>query len=646
MNEEIFDKISDLLAKSGTPISKKMDGGITVMLPDSDEKLAECMDNDDGTLSYTLYLGNGSTENGNGTPEEFKEHVVNAMDSWIECVPYDQFMNEPSVSTEYDRAVAESRETVMRNTLFEMGLDSIQTEAIMEVADALMESSEVSAFLGGKELFGSSVNNLATRKENKNYIKRQWAMEQYKERGKQWPGKTVLTDDALAAIGMQPPTDAQLVDYVKSHMSNVDEHRFVKGDDEQYSGAVYTKFDSAPNSKISNNGKGKAKTDDGSSAVMSSEGSFEIEDDNNYDADVDAQKIRRSDNEAEKTYSSGEEASEQLGSQVSEVDSESAASTNEVQERMIKTLNEMGYINDNIRNLQNFQLEQCIFAVSKLNEKNRFDPEKYKNASPEVLLKAVGYKGGAVPSQQEIAEAMMPSLWVGNASSLDSSTLDEFGEDAIPVQLMETIEDAANNLKASLFNDAHEVFEKVPVGTPMKTFIEKLPKGTPTRFLMEALYGNQQKGNTGIVNQILTGDQQLMAKIENGDKIIDGSAFTPVQNQHLSAALNNPVMSATIRLIQDSFGVYIDSIVEQLPVAYGESAQNGEDAGGTYAGIPQSFVNMVRSIMLGKGYPLADYSWKAIDTLINNFGSVMAVSAPAASRKVSGTIARKPAIAH
>ena len=69
MNEEIFDNISDLLAKSGVTVSKKIDGSIVVSLPDRSEKLADCTDDGDGTISYTMYLGDGTEEVGSGTPE-------------------------------------------------------------------------------------------------------------------------------------------------------------------------------------------------------------------------------------------------------------------------------------------------------------------------------------------------------------------------------------------------------------------------------------------------------------------------------------------------------------------------------------------------------------------------------------------------
>ena len=181
MNEEIFDSISDLLAKSGTTVSKNIDGSIVVSLPDSSEKLADCTDNGDGTVSYTMYLGDGTEEVGSGIPEEFKEHVLDALDSWIDYVPYDQSSVEPNVSVEYRRAIGESRDDAMRRSLFEMGLEDDQAEAIIEVANALMEaSSSVSLTIDNMPLEGKSFDDLVER--NKPFLTKKWLIKQLKDK--------------------------------------------------------------------------------------------------------------------------------------------------------------------------------------------------------------------------------------------------------------------------------------------------------------------------------------------------------------------------------------------------------------------------------------------------------------------------------
>ena len=180
MNEEIFDAISEQLDKSGVTVSKKMDGSIIVTLPDSDEILAECHDNADGTLSYTLHLGNDTEESGSGSPAQFKEAVLTALDTWIEFVPYDEFAVEPGISPEYRRSIGESRNDAMLRSLFEMGLDDRQADAIMEAVDALFESTKnVKILVGGKVLEGPSFGEIV--KNNLPFVKRQWLLEKLKQ---------------------------------------------------------------------------------------------------------------------------------------------------------------------------------------------------------------------------------------------------------------------------------------------------------------------------------------------------------------------------------------------------------------------------------------------------------------------------------
>ena len=134
-----------------------------------------------------------------------------------------------------------------------------------------------------------------------------------------------------------------------------------------------------------------------------------------------------------------------------------------------------------------------------------------------------------------------------------------------------------------------------------------------------------------------------MKKLEQGEPILENPALTAAQCDALNKATKNAVGANAIRLIQDSFGIYMDNIIRGLPAGYAQV--NDETV--SLAEVPPNFVNMVRSIMLGKGCPLAGYSWKAIDRLINNLGSVMVfkggTTSPAnpAARKLTGKIASK-----
>jgi hypothetical protein len=642
MNEEIFDTISDLLSKSGAAVSKKADSTIVVSLPNSEGTLAECTDNGDGTLSYTIYRGNGSSEAGNGTPEEFKARVVEAMDSWIDYVPYEQYKDGAAPTPEFRHALGESREDKMRNTLFDMGLDTIQVEAIMDVAGVLLESNGVSAYICGKELYGTNIENLVSRKENKNFIKRQWAIDQYKSRNIPWPGQ-VTTNDALASIGLSEPTNEQLVEFAKSHMGGV-EKQHIAGDDEQYSGAVYSKYDTTEKGSGKKGGS-KKKSDDTAADVMSNEGTFEIEENNNLDEDVSAQEVRHSDNEEDQHFSSAKDASEQLGVGIEEAPEEEPKQNNAaIGSRLIKMINDLGYTNPELQNMDWSQLEQCYFAVSKLVNSGKFNAEECNQTDLAGLLRKLGYKKGEVPSNESIVEEIMPTVWVGDVSSLGGSELSDVSEDEIPDAYIETIEDGANELKASL-NDGYAIYSSDPLnpGATILDLLRVLGKGTPTFVLIKTLFGIPGK-TTGVVQDILSGNPEIMKKLEQGEPLLENPALTAAQCDALNKATKNAVGANAIRLIQDSFGIYMDNIIRGLPAGYAQV--NDETV--SLAEVPPNFVNMIRSIMLGKGCPLAGYSWKAIDRLINNLGSVMmfkgGTTSPAnpAARKLTGKIARKP----
>ena len=277
MNEEIFDSISGLLAKSGTTVSKNLDGSIVVSLPDSSEKLADCTDNGDGTVSFKLYLGDGNEDTGSGTPEEFKEHVLNALDSWIDYVPYDQFSVEPSISPEYRRAIGESREDAMRRSLFEMGLEDDQAEAIIEVANVLFESSMVTVKINGRDITGSSLDNLVSRKENQSFLVRQWALNKL---GKNPSDKTTPTAELIAQLGGKKPSKDELREFVNGFLYSMSKERVFTDDD--VLGTAWNQFGkTAKDTSSKSGGKAKAKA-----AVMDNETPIESGEADDYDEEI------------------------------------------------------------------------------------------------------------------------------------------------------------------------------------------------------------------------------------------------------------------------------------------------------------------------------------------------------------------------
>lgn len=638
MNEEIFDSISDLLAKSGTTVSKKLDGSIVVSLPDSSEKLADCTDNGDGTVSYTMYRGDDTEEVGSGTPEEFKEHVLDALDSWIDYVPYDQFAVEPNVSVEYRRAIGESRDDAMRRSLFEMGLDYNQAEAIIGVANALMESGEyVSVNVDGKTMEGSSFENLVSR--NEPYLTRKWLLKQIREKNvdvqgmdlkmsgisalteKIWqhdhPGEDLgaLTPaEKTAELNKVKPTKAQLKEYV-----------------EQYRSAAQTQTFQTDDDVLGNNFDKRTKEKDTSkdtalrAAVSGNEDAIQSGEADDYDDEIEGHGGHLAANYTEdgrKISGSDEEASAEIGASVKEIKDQDSNTKTDAQQRIIKMLGDKGYKYPELGTLPIKTLERCLFAINKLTAKKKFNLDTDAELEPGKLLHKAGYTKDNGPSDEDVRDEMMKTLWVGDVNSLNSKEPYE-----IPTDFIAMIEENAETLK----NSFDEYLAIIP----------RLPRGTATRYVMDLLFGAPGNGVGGIVGGILNGDQTIMDKIAKGESLIDGSSMTPAQYNGISQALKNEVLSSSIRAVQDNLGNYIDIIVSGLPGAFDEAC-NDNVSDYTYAAIDPEFVTMIRSILFGKQCPLAGYPWNAIDTLINDIGKVMTVSAPSgAQRKITGTVPDK-----
>lgn len=638
MNEEIFDSISDLLAKSGTTVSKNIDGSIVVSLPDSSEKLADCTDNGDGTVSYTMYLGDGTEEVGSGTPEEFKEHVLDALDSWIDYVPYDQSSVEPNVPVEYRRAIGESRDDAMRRSLFEMGLDYNQAEAIIGVANALMESGEyVSVNVDGKTMEGSSFENVVSR--NEPYLTRKWLLKQIREKNVdvqgmdlKMSGISALTEkiwqhdhpgedlgalspaEKTAELNKVKPTKAQLKEYV-----------------EQYRSAAQTQTFQTDDDALSNNFDKRTKEKDTSkdtalrAAVSGNEDAIQSGEADDYDDEIEGHGGHLAANYTEdgrKISGSDEEASAEIGASVKEIKDQDSNTKTDAQQRIIKMLGDKGYKYPELGTLPIKTLEQCLFAINKLTAKKKFNLDTDAELEPGKLLHKAGYTKDNGPSDEDVRDEMMKTLWVGDVNSLNSKEPYE-----IPTDFIAMIEENAETLK----NSFDEYLAIIP----------RLPRGTATRFVMDLLFGAPGNGVGGIVGGILNGNQTIMDKIAKGESLIDGSSMTPAQYNGISQALKNEVLSSAIRAVQDNLGNYIDIIVSGLPGAFDEAC-NDNVSDYTYAAIDPEFVTMIRSILFGKQCPLAGYPWNAIDTLINDIGKVMTVSAPSgAQRKITGTVPGK-----
>ena len=591
MNEEIFDSISGLLAKSGTTVSKNMDGSIVVSLPDSSEKLADCTDNGDGTVSFKLYLGDGNEDTGSGTPEEFKEHVLNALDSWIDYVPYDQFAVEPNISPEYRRAIGESREDAMRRSLFEMGLEDDQAEAIIEVTNALMEaSSSVSLTIDNMPLEGKNFDDLVER--NKPFLTKKWLIKQLKDKNVDL-GDLDLKKAGIAALveKLMPslsdaekknggrPTKSQLKDFVEQYRSAA-QTQSIQSDDEVL-GTAWNQFGkTAKDASSKSGGKAKATT-----AVMDNETPIESGEADDYDEEIGYKEVN---------HGAG--------------DDDELKSEQFIADNMGGTVSVKDAVVTEKKNKKGEVVSQQLDGFTDIEDDN-VDTEAEPVDDGDPMIK----------------------LWDGDASSIGREDLSDKYD--IPTGALEQVEARTNQLKES-FND---ILQSIPT-----------IKSRPVSFVMQLLFGKAGGGLRGTVLRLINGDQATLQKIEHGRGIIDAAKATEAQRKELEGALATETVQNAIAKIQQEFADYAAFIREILPVAYDEACDiesgSEQSAEGDVSEVAPDFVNMFRTFLFNKKCPFAGYPWTVVDKLCNNLGSVIKLGEPTGgSRKISGVLAGTPA---
>ncbi|MBR4125264.1 MAG: hypothetical protein IKR13_03595 [Victivallales bacterium] len=591
MNEEIFDSISDLLAKSGTTVSKNIDGSIVVSLPDSSEKLADCTDNGDGTVSYTMYLGDGTEEVGSGTPEEFKEHVLDALDSWIDYVPYDRSSVEPNVPAEYRRAIGESRDDVMRRSLFEMGLEDDQAEAIIEVANALMEaSSSVSLTIDNMPLEGKNFDDLVER--NKPFLTKKWLIKQLKDKNVDLgdldlkkAGISALVEKLMPALSADEkknggrPTKSQLKEFVEQYRSAA-QIQSIQSDDEVL-GTAWNQFGKTATDKSSKTG-GKAKA---TTAVMDNETPIESGEADDYDEEIGYKEVNRG---------AGDE---------DELKSEQFIADN-----MGDTVSVKDAVVTEKKNKNGDVVSQKLDGFADI-EENNVDTEAEPVDDGDPMIK----------------------LWDGDASSIGREDLSDKYD--IPGEALEQVEARTNQLKEA-FND---ILQSIPT-----------IQSRPVSFVMQLLFGKAGGGLRGTVLRLINGDQDTLQKIERGKGILDISKATPAQRKELEDAMNTDTVKNAIAKIQHEFADYAAFIREILPVAYDEACNiesgSEQSAEGDVSEVAPDFVNMFRTFLFNKKCPFAGYPWYVVDKLCNNLDGIIKFSEPTGgSRKISGVLTGNPA---
>ena len=692
MNEEIFDSIADQLSKSGVSVSKELDDSIIVTLPDSEEPLAKCIDNGDGTLSYTLYLGDGRDEDGCGTPEEFKQSVVGALDSWIEYVPYDSDRVEPGISREYRMAIGESREDAMRRSLFEMGLGDDQADAIMEAVNILFESAKnVEIIVGGKMLSGSSFGEIV--KNNLPFIKKQWYLSKLKEKrdalksqnaemkpeyGDDESDKTKGNSQLLLELraiepGAKEPKSDELQDFARQYKKTERVDR-IATDDDVLGSAWNNQFDKQ---ETSPKGIGKAKL---ATAVMGNESPIESGEADDYDDEIvrqdeppvegeneddnaaalHAQMVGDNDDEAEFTAdasgagdaapvaandaaaassqpSGGNTLEDEIKAGLDKEDAEDPDNIryNEHREKLAKILAEMGFKNPNINTFSGRQILTCIWALNELQKMMKFSPRKHlgKDATPLSLCMDLQY----TPNEDDlndVADALLGETGeTDEKGETQTETMERlWGGDVSTLDVSDNY-DIPETALAQMEEKATELRHSFDdILNDISSMVLERNSDKMAKFILTKIFGTKEDGLNGIARRIINGNEDTFRKIKNGIPLIDGSNFTPAHYKLACDVLNLDFVQKRIRRLQDGLGFYADYIEEMLPAAYDEACgmKPGDEnsANGKLSKVEPEFVRMFRFLMFGKHLPFGSCPWDVVMKITENLSSAIKVSPP------------------
>lgn len=607
MSEEIFNEISERLATSGISVLNMPDGTISVSLPDSDTELGRCSDNGDGTVSYTLNCGDGSKETGSGTPEEFVDHTSTALNTWLDFVPYDSNAVEPGISKEYRMAIGESRDNMMRSALLEMGLDIDQANAVIGIRKAIYESSTVTVNINGKTVSGSSVPNIISRKENKPFLTRQWAL---KELGLSPNDRSMGTQDMIKKIGKAPSQD-DLANFVKSFLFTMETERVMTDDD------VLT------SAKKSFGNMAKADSSNSERAAAGASTDFQT-----FDTDA-APVSGESEDYDEEIQSTGAKGGE--GFVIDE------DHTNQYGDSVLNRGDVAG---------SGFSIEGKGDTVERDEEGNMtvVDPDEEEEAE-EVTIDGT--------EDNAPRERSLSSMWKGDLTTLADEAGDSMNY-SFPSESITLMQNKVDDTKSKIINEVAAGLDDVnafiskknlSIEDPSKKLKQIDPKLSQTlgRISKELFGSDRSEGNIGgIVGKILDGDLNVLREAEAGKTLLN-TGLTPDQQKDFAFAINSGVFKSSIKALQRLFKNLFNDMCKDIADAYDEARgiELGDIDNGSVAGnvsrVSPDFVTFIRTILSDDRVPFAGYPWDFITKLCTNLPSVLGIGA-------SGSAASKPSV--
>ena len=588
MSEEIFNEISERLSTSGISVLSMPDGTISVSLPDSDTELGRCSDNGDGTVSYTLNCGDGSTDTGTGTPEEFVEHTCSTLDTWFDFVLYDSEAVEPGISKEYRTAIGESREGKMRSALLEMGLNVDQVDAVIGIRNAIYESSMVTVNINGKTVSGSSVPNIISRKENKPFLTRQWAL---KELGLSPNDRSMSTQDMIKKIGKAPSQD-DLANFVKSFLFTMETERVMTDDDvlasaKQSFGGM-TKVDSSHAERAAAGASSSEETFNTDSAPVSGES-------DDYDEEIHATGAKDSDGLV--------------------IDDKH---TSQYAENVINKGDIAG---------SGFSIEGKGDIIDE--EGNVVDTD---GEDEEVVVDGTD---ADEPKEHSIAD-----MWKGDLTTLADDVGDSMYNYSMPSESIQSMQNKVADASDKIVNEIATGLDDVnafinkknqSIEDPAKKLKPIDPALSQTLGRLSAeLFGRDRSDGKigGIIGKILDGELNVLREVEAGKTLLN-TGLTPAQQKDFSFAINSGVFKSSIKSLQNVFRKLVNDMCKDIADAYDEARgvelgdiENGS-VGGNISLVAPDFVTFIRALLSDDRVPFAGYPWDFITKLCTNLPAVL-----------------------
>ena len=567
MPEELFDQISALMGKSGAGVSKKIDGTITVTLPDSDADLATCTDNGDDNVTYTLFLGDGSTEEGTGTVEDFAEHASSAIDTWLEFAPYDADAIEPGISQEYRTAIGESIDTKMRSSLYGLGLNRTQVEAVVEIANILFESAkEVTVTIKNRTISAPTVKQLVS--ANRRFLARQLCLEKL---GMKVDDRRPL-DELAKEANVDIKDDDALSKFLEPYMDSMQENRYQS----------YTE---------------KYNEERDAFAGVRSDKDLEKEDKRRKEAEAKGEKVKPKFDETSIAGSDDDIAAPESG-EAEDYDEELGHADKKTEADLKKADKEDAKSDD------------------------ASDDDEPTLMKEDTVGDELGSDVDVQEGENELSEDTIDTMWSGDIDSLAEPEELNFDYD-VPVKVIKDVETQLNEINKQMLS-YRDAFKTVPDPGIKRVGVELFGNGENTDPL-GGIIGNILSGDRNTIRTLESNvDSFGDASKKELFKTLFNAGLTKAQEKEFKSALKSEVCADALNVIAQRFEDICSFLLKAIPDAYDEArgiepydSENGS-ADGHLSNVDPKFVKFLRQNLSSEGVGIAECPWSVLEVLCSD----------------------------